>query len=106
MVQWFLLVRELCNAIHNDVVGGGNTIRVDPHWIVEHDGTLEVPRAFPIGDCLAPLQIHASDVTLSMKRVWLGMGRDPLVRRVMSWFGNIVDDDGCVLQGVDANCVP
>ncbi len=30
------------------------------HW--------KVPRAFPARDCLAPLQIHASDATLSVKK--------------------------------------
>lgn len=33
--------KELQDAICNDIVGGGDLVCIDPHWIVDHGSTLE-----------------------------------------------------------------
>ncbi len=39
--QWVDKLRELCDAVHNDIVDGGDLVGTDPHWVVGHETTLE-----------------------------------------------------------------
>ncbi len=43
------IVRESRDAIGNDIVSGGNLVSVDPHWIVNHECSLEEAEGFPGG---------------------------------------------------------
>ncbi len=33
--------------IRDNIVGGGHAIRIDPHWVVDHEGTMEGAEGLP-----------------------------------------------------------
>ncbi len=45
-MQGVIVVWELWDAICDNIVGSGNAICIDPHWLVDHEGTLEDVKGF------------------------------------------------------------
>ncbi len=83
--------------------GCGNAICIDPHWVVNQDGTLEDAEGLSCRGLFGslPNSCFGQNVVSEEECGWIWV--------VIMWRGgggNIIDDDGSVLYGIDADCVP
>ncbi len=107
MWQRVTMVRELWDTICNNIIRCGNMVRIDPLWIIDHGPTLnetknlsflQFPGTFACPCLRSDVVCEEENGQEGVLIVW--RSKDECCG------GNIIDDDGCVLKHVNADCRP